>query len=569
MDIHLHTPASTDYQQPGVTYLEILQRAEARGLNIIAFTDHNTISGYRSLKEEITTLELLEKMGRILPAEKTRLQEYRRLFKKILVLPGIEFTATFGFHIIGLFSPDKPVREIEHLLISLNIDTSQIDEGSATVGATTDVLTAYRMINDSGGLVIAAHANSSNGVAMRGFNFGGQTKIAYTQDINLHALEVTDLELTGSRTTAAFFNGTKPEYPRRMHCIQGSDAHRLTTDPVRKKNLGVGDRVTEVLLGELTFEALKNLFMSNDFSRTRPFRQVQSETFDFIQTALDDGPSIIQDFHESMTVRGGKLYAIIADTCAFANTNGGTLYIGLSEDTKKPPLGAEDPHKGIQQLEKEISSKISPPLNCSLDIQVFKGKKIIRILVPRGIDPPYAVEDNKIYLRSENETGLAVRDEIVNLVLRGKDLQPDEATSSGKEEKPSAIQPHQALPATEERDLAPRTGVEVLSHLERQGNHYFTVRDLRNGNVVKNVTRASARKLWHYAINRYDEILSSIDPHSIIWHDDKALLRKYSQGSNNYYDLILRVDNSYRYFFGVTENGIHGPWKAIIGEDDN
>ena len=26
------------------------------------------------------------------------------------------------------------------------------------------------------------------------------------------------------------------------------------------------------------------------------------------------------------------------------------------------------------------------------------------------------------------------------------------------------------------------------------------MRDLRNGNIVKNVTRSSARKLWHYAI---------------------------------------------------------------------
>ncbi len=569
MDIHLHTPASSDYQQPGVTYLEILQKAEARGLDIISFTDHNTIAGFRNLKDEINTLELLEKMRRILPAEKSRLQEYRRLLKKILVLPGIEFTATFGFHIIGLFSPDKPVREIEHLLIDLNIDTTQIDDGSATVGATTDVLTAYRLINDAGGLVIAAHANSSNGVAMRGFNFGGQTKIAYTQDTNLHALEVTDLELAGSRSTSAFFNGTKPEYPRRMHCIQGSDAHRLTTDPVRKKNLGVGDRVTEVLIGDLSFESLKNLFISNDFSRTRPFRQTQGETFDFIQTAVEDGPSIIQDFHEAMTVRGGKLYAIIADICALANTNGGTLYVGLSEDTKKPPLGVDDPHRGIQQLEKEISTKISPPLNCSLDTQVFKNKKIIRILVPRGVDPPYAVEDNKIYIRSENETGLAVRDEIVNLVLRGKDQQPEVEVSSKKPDSSSSAQPNQPMPAPEERDKAPRTGVEVLSHLERQGNHYYTVRDLRNGNVVKNVTRASARKLWHYAINRYDEIRSSFEPQSIAWHDDLALLRKYSQGSNNYFDLILRADNSYRYFFGVTHNGIHGPWKAVTGEDDN
>jgi hypothetical protein len=568
MDIHIHTPASSDFQQPGVTYLEILQRAEARGLNIISFTDHNSIAGYRNLKEEINQLEMLERLERILPAEKTKLQEYRRLLNKILVLPGIEFTATFGFHIIGLFSPDKPVREIEHLLISLNIDPAIIDEGSALVGSTTDVLSAYRMINQAGGLVIAAHANSSNGVAMRGFNFGGQTKIAYTQDLNLHALEVTDLELTGSRTTAAFFNGTKPEYPRRMHCIQGSDSHRLTTDPIRKKNLGIGDRVTEVLIDDLSFDALKNLFTSNDFSRTRPFRHIQGETFDFIQTALEDGPSIIQDFHEVMTVRGGKLYAIIADICAFANTNGGTLYIGLAEDVKKPPLGVDEAHKGVQQLEKEISSKISPPLTCSLDTQDFKGKKIIRVLVPRGIDPPYAVEDNKIYVRSENETGLAVRDEIVNLVLRGKSQKPEEMNPMEKEEPSPVSQQSQVPQTTEERDNAPRTGVEVISHLERQGNNSYTVRDLRNGNVVKNVTHASARKLWQYAINRYDEIRASFDPAAISWHEDLALLRKYAQGTNNYYDLIERSESSYRYFFGVTENGIHGPWKAIIGEDE-
>ena len=32
----------------------------------------------------------------------------------VLVLPGFEFTATFGFHILGIFAPDTPVRQIEH-----------------------------------------------------------------------------------------------------------------------------------------------------------------------------------------------------------------------------------------------------------------------------------------------------------------------------------------------------------------------------------------------------------------------------------------------------------------------
>jgi len=47
-------------------------------------------------------------------------------------------------------------------------------------------------------------------------------------------------------------------------------------------------------------------------------------------------------------------------------------------------------------------------------------RKLIRILIPRGDDPPYALDDYKIYIREESETNLAVRDEIVGLVLRGK-----------------------------------------------------------------------------------------------------------------------------------------------------
>ncbi len=103
MDLHLHTPASSDYQQPEVRYLDLLQQAEKRQLDIIAFTDHNTVAGYRQMQEEIEQLNLLESLNRLLPEEQVRLKEYRRLMEKILVLPGFEFTATFGFHILGIF----------------------------------------------------------------------------------------------------------------------------------------------------------------------------------------------------------------------------------------------------------------------------------------------------------------------------------------------------------------------------------------------------------------------------------------------------------------------------------
>jgi PHP family Zn ribbon phosphoesterase len=566
MDLHIHTPASTDFQQMEVTFMEILQKAESRGLEILSITDHNTIAGYRKLLEEISQLELLETLNRLTLDEKSKLTEYRRLFKKMLILPGFEFTAALGFHILAIFPPDKPIREIEHLLLSLGIPPDQLDIGSQTVGATTDALTAYKQINQAGGLVIAAHANSSNGVAMRGLNFGGQTRIAYTQDPNLHALEVTDLEQKNGRTTAAFFNGTKPEYPRRMHCIQGSDSHRLTADSARKKVLGVGDRATDVLITDLTFDALKELFIGNDFSRTRPHRHEEEPAYDFLQAALEEGSNIVQEFHESMTIKGGKLYAILSDVCAFANTNGGTLFIGLPNDPHKPIEGIQDAEQAIGPLEKEISTRISPPLPLTIDVLEWKSKKIIRILVPRGNDAPYALDDYKIYVRDESETNLAVRDEVVGLVTRG--LQRMSATSEQQSELPVTTTPVAEPKPTKPEDNSPRTGVEVLKPEERGGKLYFTVRDLRNGNIVKNITKASARRLWHYAITEYEELTSNPDQTFLQWHGDYGLIKKHKQDKTFYYDLIQRIPEGYRYYYGVTIDGIHGPWKYFTGEEE-
>lgn len=553
MDLHLHTPGSSDYQDPQASYLDVLRRSELRGLDIIAFTDHNTVAGYSQMMEEIEQLSMLEKLERLTDAEANRLKEYRRLLDKLLVLPGFEFTATLGFHILAIFPEDKNLREIEHLLLSLEIPADELDKGSSTVGATSDVISAYRLIDEAGGLVIAAHANSTNGVAMRGFGFGGQTKIAYTQDPHLHALEVTDLGKQGRRTTAAFFSGTKPEYPRRMHCIQGSDAHRLRADPDNKKNLGIGDRATRVLLPEVSFKALKELFLSNDFARTRPHWPKAEDKFDFIQQAREEGATINQDFHESMTVRGGRLYAIIADVCAFANANGGTLYIGVSSDQRKDPVGISKHNESIKKLQRELSKRISPPLECEVDTMETRGKTVIRVLVPRGDDPPYAVDDNKVYVRDEAESGLAVRDEIVSLVQRGaKALPASTVEAEGK--------PHDGV-------KPPKTGVEIADVEQRNGTNYYTMRDLRNGNTVKNVTIRSARRLWHYAISEFIKLPDDLKKASIAWQGDLGVIQKQKRGNRMRYDLAQKTPDGIRVYFGVTEDGIHGDWKQLVGAD--
>jgi hypothetical protein len=551
--------------------LDIMRQAEVRGLDAIAFTDHNTVAGYAAMRREVEQLEMLDGLGRLKADEMRQLETYHQIFEKVLVLPGFEFTASFGFHILGIFPPETPVTFLEHLLLTLGIPLSKLQDGSSTVGATSDVLTVYRLINDSGGLVIAAHANSSNGVIMRGLDIGGQTRIAFTQDRFLHCLEVTDLEKRGRYTTRRFFDGSRPEYPRAMRCIQGSDAHRLVRESLAAKNLGIGDRITEILLEEVSFEALSRVLGGTDFSLTRPFTG-PAKAVDFVLVAREEGPSLVQSFHKSMAQRGGHFNRILEDICALSNTNGGTIYIGLSANTKESIVGVREPLKAINMLNSAVSKRFTPEPELSLDSLITQGKTIVRIIVPPGNEIPYAIDENRFYIRSEAETTVAVRDEIVQLVERS------DATTFADEQLPVvAPEPTQLLPVTEpvlqeKKDstkpahapVAPSTGVEIVASVERDGVVYHSVRDLRNGNLIKNVTRTSSRKLWHYAILQVEN--GPPNPKKIKWQGNMAMLDKRSRDNYTWYDLAMKDDKGIHIYYGVTDSGLNEEWLKLVNK---
>lgn len=579
VDLHLHTPASLDYHDPQASYLEILRRAEYRGLDIIAFTDHNTVGGYAAMMREIEQLRFLEQSGRLLPDEQRRLNEYRRLLDKVLVLPGFEFTATFGFHILGIFAPQTPVRVIEHLLLTLNIPSPVLEQGDPAAGSTADVLEAYRLIDEAGGLSIAAHINSTHGVMMRGLNFGGQTRMAYTQDRHLHALELTDLNRRGRESTHRFFNGTRPEYPRRMHCIQGSDAHSLDTFAEGKNiRFGVGERVTEMMLRAPTFEALHETLTGTDFSRTRPYTP-DKQPYDYVLAAREEGPSLVQSFYESLDRKGDTLYAIVADACAFANGNGGTIYLGLGSNKEQRPLGVTHPQDVVRLLQDEISHNITPLVDIDVDVHDLQGKAILRILVPEGDQSPYAVRDNRIYVRIEAETSLAVRDEIVTLVLqslRRQGVNVPEIPLSLPMSVPM-MDDNTSFHAPNDGDgqnldasgliEPPRAGVEIMRVEDRGDTRFYTMHDLRNGSIVSNVTESSARRLWHYAIKQYESNPPRAD--KIYWIGPIGLWRRYEKNGVVRYDLAQHMDDSsMRVYYGVSESGMHGRWLEFLAPEE-
>jgi hypothetical protein len=54
----------------------------------------------------------------------------------------------------------------------------------------------------------------------------------------------------------------------------------------------------------------------------------------------------------------------------------------------------------------------------------------------------------------------------------------------------------------------------------------------------------------------------------IEWQGDYGLLHQGKLGKRPTYDLVQRTTKAYRYYFGVTDDGIHGPWKQLVGQEE-
>ena len=628
VDLHLHTPASLDYQDPNVTALDILRRAEERGLDIIAFTDHNSVRGYADLWREIEDLELLEYLKRLQPDEEARLREYRRLLDSVLLLPGFEFTATFGFHILAIFPEGTSVRLLEHLLLLLGVPEDRF--GSGEVGATSDVLRAYEVLDAHGALVIGAHVNSTHGIAMQGLRFGGQTKIAYTQDEHLHALEVTDLAIGGHRrSTARFFSGTKPEYARRMHCIQGSDAHRLDRDARRDASLGVGDRATEILLPELSFAALKRVFLEDDFSLTRPY-QPRSEPAEKLRAARADGNTESQAFHENLRTKRTGMAHVVRDIVALANTSGGTVYVGASPFEKRAIAGIGDADPAGEQLAAEVASRVTPALTVTTDVIDVDGKSVLAVQVPEGVDRPYALDPGGIVVRDEGESRAAQRDEIVALVqstARGAGQVGQAASSRGQvvpRQSPAARaetgrdgasvvgagEPSAAVTAEPEAapvkrrgrrggrsrggvaaaveqpatDQAPVVAAERLEEYAEDAppddvaptTGFEILYSFEQDGIVYHTLRDLRNQKLIHNVNRETERrlwrlaitereTQELDESGVRWQGDYGFWRSFKpRGGERRYHLLYRGDGDIRVFYGVSEDGMDERWRAVL-----
>ncbi len=93
--------------------------------------------------------------------------------------------------------------------------------------------------------------------------------------------------------------------------------------------------------------------------------------------------------------------ALAAEMVAFANAEGGTLFLGVADDGTAPGLSAADVTRLNQLIANTASHAVRSPLAVhTKNVALANGRVVIVLTVPKGIDKPYFDKNGVIWLKA-------------------------------------------------------------------------------------------------------------------------------------------------------------------------
>jgi len=249
LDLHTHTPASTDWKGDAstapATWLRELMRS---GIDGVVITDHNSGAWIDTLKGAYSELQASEEEG----------------LRELFLFPGVEISAQGGVHLLAVLDPSKTTSDVDSLLGSVGYGGTK----GACDGVTTKGLAeVLRLILKAGAIPIPAHADQPKGLLE--CSTGNQSRV---DAITLQqAMEVEGL-------LAIEWCGDTFQPPQvvaraagRLARVLGSDTHG---DPEHHQP---GSRYTWAKMASPTLEGLRlALLDGNDVS----IRRSDEEAFD-------------------------------------------------------------------------------------------------------------------------------------------------------------------------------------------------------------------------------------------------------------------------------------------------
>lgn len=107
--------------------------------------------------------------------------------------------------------------------------------------------------------------------------------------------------------------------------------------------------------------------------------------------------------------------SIARSITSLANTNGGTVIIGVDE--RRRVHGVSDPRSALAAINR-AAQIVTPALLIEPHVVVHDGKELIVLDVPQGYDTPYIAADKQIVVRRGSKTAVATPDHAAELARR-------------------------------------------------------------------------------------------------------------------------------------------------------
>lgn len=391
VDLHVHTPASSCYKGEKIDkeYLEILKRYAEKDIKIIAITDHNTLKGYKkilSIKEELyNKKKVLEEYKDEVPDLQKKFDEINDdidLFEKVMLLPGVEFEAKPGIHLLLIFNPNSDLDKIEDFLISAGYIEEQQGMEDPDIISRYGVDEVLDIVGNIGGTIIAAHADSNKGIYNE---LKGSFRASIFRSDNLSAISYKSHK-TLLRMKQLLHN-TEYKREKPLAFIQSSDYHGGDDIP--------GSSITFLKLNERSYEEIITAFKN-------PNEQISATQHPEILNIIEEISNDPKTFTFNSFDTEEDKHNIRDTACAILNQGYGNLVFGVNLQPEFNIIGIDKTNDEFDNLLDSIMSDIYPGYNFDINKYPFGEKNVVVVKLSSASRSIYFVNDETFLIKGKS-----------------------------------------------------------------------------------------------------------------------------------------------------------------------
>lgn len=183
--------------------------------------------------------------------------------------------------------------------------------------------------------------------------------------------------------------------------------------------------------------------------------------------SLQSQTALGEDSKHQFKVDVRNAESLAAEMAAFANSEGGQMFLGVADDGSTPGLASADVSRINQLISNAASQLVRSPLTVQTEnVSLGKGRVVIVLTVPKGIDKPYFDKNGVIWLKTgADKRRINSKEELRRLFQFSDQFHADELPTKAGIDKLDKLRFRDFLRDVYKRDL-PDAGDERLQLLQ-------------------------------------------------------------------------------------------------------